>query len=258
MTNRPSSTGMEQAAQLIRSARRVVALTGAGISTPSGIPDYRSPKTGAWETQDPMAIASVTAFHNQPQRFYAEWLRPLATRCFEAQPNAAHLALVQLEQAGKLDVILTQNVDLLHSRAGSRNVIELHGSLANFHCPRCGKTYPGDPHYQELIENGSIPHCTACQTILKPNIVLFGDPLSQTAWLSATQYAQECDLMLVIGSSLNVGPVNLLPHFAIELGVPFIILTRSETPLDEKATLTLHDDLAEILPTIVSLALEVG
>jgi NAD-dependent deacetylase len=247
---------LHQAATLIRSAEKIVVLTGAGISTASGIPDYRSQNTGFWQHLNPMEIASADAFRSHPERFYHAWLRPIATYCLNAQPNPAHLALTRLEQASKLAAIITQNIDLLHSRAGSSNVIELHGSLANFHCPHCTKTFPGAPFYQQLLENESIPHCPHCQTILKPNIVLFGDNLSKTSWLSATKYAQECDLMMVIGSSLNVAPANMLPYFAIEMGTPLIILTHSPTPLDEQATLVLNEDIATALPLLITIALE--
>lgn len=251
-----TAPSLQEAGTLLRSAQRIVVLTGAGISTASGIPDYRSPNTGFWQQKNPIEIASASAFRTHPERFYHDWLRPIALYCLNAQPNPAHLALAHLEQAGKLSAIITQNIDRLHHRAGSNNVIELHGSLSDFHCPRCAKTFPGNSLYQQLIEDDRIPYCPNCQVILKPNIVLFGDNLSQANWQKATQYSQECDLMLVVGSSLNVGPANALPYLAIETGAPLIILTRSETPLDEQATLILHEDIVSALPLLISFALE--
>ncbi len=239
------------AASLLRSARHAVALTGAGISTPSGIPDFRSHNTGLWEHDDPMQVASLTAFRTRPQVFF-NWLRPLAKSMWTAQPNPAHVALAELERAGYLKALITQNIDGLHQRAGSRTVIEVHGSMNTFTCPQCHCTYSGPDLYPVFIDRQEIPHCAHCESILKPDIVMFEEMLPRQAWHAASEHSLQADLMLVVGSALTVTPASLLPTYTLRQGGRLIINTFSPTGLDDRADLLLPYDVAEILPLIAA------
>lgn len=240
---------VRQAAALLRAAKRAVVFTGAGISTPSGIPDYRSAGSGLWTRANPMDVSSLSAFRRRPEKFYA-WLRPLAARISLAQPNAAHFALADLQKAGVLKAIITQNIDGLHQRAGSNNVLELHGSLASFTCLRCGSRFPGADFWQPFVDENVIPRCPKDNQNLKPDIVLFEEMLPQDTWQTAENFSSEADLMIVAGSSLVVSPANLLPHYAARGGAALIINTLSETYLDDQAAVLLPYNVAEILPVI--------
>src|SRR5512141_1382467 len=159
-----SQTAIEDAAELLRKAKRAVVLTGAGISTPSGIPDFRSEGTGLWSRDEPLEVASLRTFRTAPERFF-EWFRPLAGQIYFAQPNAAHIALTQLEQAGHLKTIITQNIDTLHQKAGSTCVVETHGTLNTLTCTNCYQKYDSDRFLKSFIEDGKIPKCS-CNGIL--------------------------------------------------------------------------------------------
>ena len=241
---------IQRAAKLLKAARHAVVLTGAGISTPSGIPDFRSPGTGEWENVDPMSVVSLTTFHRNPARFYA-WLRPLAVKMAAAKPNPAHYALAELEKMGILEGVLTQNIDGLHRGAGSNQVIELHGSLETLTCPTCHLTVSGKSCYPGFIENNVIPHCAACGAILKPDIVFFEENLPEKAWTTALQYAEQADVFLVAGTSLEVIPASGLPLIALENGAQLVILNFSTTYLDNQATISIKHDIAFVLPEIV-------
>lgn len=238
-----------QAAELIRSAEYAVAFTGAGISTPSGIPDFRSANTGLWMKNDPMEVASLTAFRRRPEVFF-NWLRPLARDILRAQPNPAHVGLARLEQAGLLKAIVTQNIDGLHQKAGARNVIEVHGSMTRLECPRCSRDYPAAEYAEALIADGIIPRCKGCTAILKPSITLFEEMLPHKAWDQAERACRRADLMLVVGSSLEVTPAAYLPVYALENGARLILNNLARTPLDSRADLILPWDAAEVIPAI--------
>jgi NAD-dependent deacetylase len=241
---------IEQAAALLRGARYGVALTGAGISTPSGIPDFRSSGSGLWQQSDPMKVASLSSFRRTPRVFF-DWLRPLAATISQAQPNPAHRALAELEQAGLLKAIITQNIDGLHQRAGSRTVLEVHGSMNTLTCPGCRQGFPGADYYPALVASGGLPHCPRCQTILKPDVILFEEALSMTTWNAAEQHCRLADVLLVVGSSLEVMPVAGLPVAALENNAAVIINNFSATYLDELARVLLPMDVAQALPRIV-------
>ncbi|HWQ05193.1 MAG TPA: NAD-dependent deacylase [Longilinea sp.] len=241
---------IQRAAKMLRSARHAVVLTGAGISTPSGIPDFRSPGTGAWVNLDLMDVVSLTSFHRNPEQFYA-WLRPLAIKMAVAKPNPAHYALAELEKTGILHAVLTQNIDGLHQKAGSRNVIELHGSLDTLSCLACHLTFSSDACYPDFIDKNVIPHCTACGAILKPDIVFYEETLPENAWLTALEFAEQADVFLAAGTSLEVTPVSGLPLYALENGAKLIILNYSTTYLDKQATMSIKDNVAVVLPEIV-------
>lgn len=250
-------TGIRCAADIIRGSRRAVVLTGAGISTPSGIPDFRSANSGIWEKFDPFEVASLSAFRYNPQRFY-QWMRGLTGEIYRAQPNPAHYALVQLEQAGYIQTIVTQNVDVLHQRAGSHNVLEVHGSMRTLTCTRCYQTVDSSPYLEVYLEEGTIPYCPGCNAVLKPDMVLMGEQLPAKTWLKAQDACRKCDLMIVVGSSLEVLPVAGLPMRALENGAHLILLNHSQTYLDVRADVVLHEDVAEILPKIADALLGEG
>ncbi|MFQ5435310.1 MAG: NAD-dependent deacetylase [Anaerolineae bacterium] len=242
---------IEQATALLRKANYVVALTGAGISTPSGIPDFRSPSSGLWERHDPMEVASLTGFKRDPQQFY-DWIRPLAHTLLAAQPNPAHLALAELEAAGKLKAVITQNIDMLHTRAGSTAVHEVHGHLREVTCLRCYEIFNAANFWDEVVQNGGVPHCPNCGGVLKPNVILFGELLPVSVLNQARREARACDLMLVAGSSLTVAPAGDLPYLAKPTGAGLIIVNFEETHLDYLADVVIHGDVADVLPKLAA------
>ncbi len=231
-------------AALIRDRQPCVVLTGAGVSTESGIPDFRS-DTGIWAEVDPFEVASIQAFRRDPARvwsFYRERVHVLR----DAQPNAAHLALAELEQRGLVEAVITQNIDLLHTRAGSRDVVEVHGSIRSAQCLGCLWTEPIDAVLAQLDES-PLPSCSQCGEVLKPGVVLFGELLPAGAIERAMQLARGARLMLVVGSSLEVWPVAGLPLEARA----FAIVNRGPTALDEHALLTVDAAAGETLAAVV-------
>jgi NAD-dependent deacetylase len=242
-----------RAAQLLRQTRYAVAMTGAGISTPSGIPDFRSPDSGLWTQVDPMAVASLFAFRLRPEAFY-DWIRPLARLVLEAQPNRAHQALARLEAANLIRSVITQNIDGLHQKAGSRWVHEVHGHVREATCVRCYHVTPSEDLMQELVDHGRIPRCS-CGGVLKPNVILFGEQLPLEAFTGARRETNACDLILVAGSSLEVVPVGDLPLAALGRGARLILVNQEPTHLDERADVLIHADVAEVLPRIADQAL---
>jgi NAD-dependent deacetylase len=242
-----------RAAGLLRQADYTVALTGAGHSTPSGVPDFRSPDSGLWTQVDPLAVASLFAFRLRPQDFY-DWIRPLARTMLEAQPNPAHYALARLEAVGLVKSIITQNIDGLHQKAGSQRVHEVHGHLREATCIQCYKAVPADNLIAEFLEGGPVPRC-ACGGVMKPNVILFGEQLPLNVLTAARQDTKACDLMLVIGSSLTVEPVADLPLMALGHRAKLIIVNYQPTHLDERADVLIHADLAEVLPRIADAAI---
>ncbi len=245
-----STALINQTIDLMREARHIVALTGAGISTPSGIPDYRSPKSGLWEeAPDMMEVASIYAFRHHPQAFY-DWLRPLLRVILDAEPNPAHYALAQLENAGRLQALVTQNIDLLHSRAGSRNLYEVHGHLREVVCPACHHILAAAALLEAFMTSGMIPHCVRCHHIMKPNVVLFGEMLPWRTMKAAQMNARSADLMLVAGSSLEVAPAGDLPELALANGARLIIINYLPTHLDSRADIIIRADVADVLPRL--------
>lgn len=241
---------IQYAADLIDKAQRLVAITGAGMSTPSGIPDFRSPTSGLWDKADPLAVASIYAFRQNPQRFY-DWIHPLSRLVLEAEPNPAHYALAELERRGKLKAVITQNIDDLHYKAGSQKIYELHGHLREVSCIQCHQVQESKVIFQKFINDGQAPQCQ-CGGVLKPNTVLFGEQLPMQEFVSAQLAIKEADLMLIAGSSLEVAPVSDLSALALENGARLIIINLHPTYLDPKAELVIRGDVAEVLPLIVN------
>jgi len=240
---------IEYAAELLAKARHAVVLTGAGLSTPSGIPDFRSEGSGLWSRDEPLEVASMTTFRTNPAQFF-HWFHPLASQIFNALPNPAHHAIAELEQKGHLQVVITQNIDMLHQKAGSRRVIEMHGTLRTLSCTQCYRQQGHETYLPAFVKNGAIPHCPHCGAILKPDVILFGEQLPQKAWFEAQCEARSCDLMIVVGSSLEVLPVAGLPMQAIDRGAHLIIINNSDTYLNVRADVVLREDAAAVLPAI--------
>lgn len=241
--------GVTRAANLIRSANHAIILTGAGSSTPSGIPDFRSPESGLWMRYSPMEVASLTSFRYQPKKFF-EWLRPLAIQLYQAAPNPSHTACARLETRGHLKSIITQNIDGLHQKAGSKMVIEVHGGLHSLTCIGCFQQYQAGGFITPYLEEGKIPQCPNCQNILKPDIVLFGEQLPIHSWLLAKAEVNQCDLMIIAGSSLTVTPVAELPIMALNNNAKLILINITPTYIDDHAEVVLYGDVAEIVPAI--------
>jgi NAD-dependent deacetylase len=237
-------------ADIVRNTKKGVVLTGAGSSTPSGISDFRSTKSGLWQRYDPLEVASLLSFRYHPEKFY-NWMRPLAKEIYSAQPNPAHVAISALEELGHIKSVITQNIDGLHQRAGSKNVIEVHGTIKTMTCVNCFRQQQSADIIEDYLENGNVPLCPFCHNILKPDVVLFGEQLPVKAWLQAVKVVKECDLILVAGSSLEVMPAANLPMQAIEQGAHLIIINHSHTYLDTRADLVMWEDVATILPAIV-------
>jgi NAD-dependent deacetylase len=238
----------QRLADLIRSRQPCVALTGAGISTESGIPDFRSPG-GLWEHYDPMEYATIDAFRRDPVKvweFYAQRLDVLR----HAQPNAAHLALAELERLGLLEALITQNIDRLHELAGSGDVIEVHGSIRTSVCLACGATVTFE-EVIALLADAPAPACPRCGAILKPGVVMFGELLPEGEIDRAFELARRARLLLVVGSSLEVYPVAGLPLETLEAGGDVAIVNRDPTPLDSRASLVLGGSAADALSAAV-------
>ena len=229
---------------LIRECQPCVVLTGAGISTESGIPDFRS-STGIWADVDPFEVASIEAFRRDPERVWDFYRRRIRT-LLGAEPNPGHLALAELERRGLVDGVVTQNIDTLHTRAGSREVIEVHGSIRSARCLNCGLEASLDDVLAQL-ESRPAPLCQSCGGILKPGVVLFGELLPPDAMERATDLARRAKLMLVIGSSLEVWPVAGLPLEARSVA----IVNRGPTALDDHAVLRIDGGAGETMAAAV-------
>ncbi|MGD9695758.1 MAG: NAD-dependent deacetylase [Thermoleophilia bacterium] len=232
------SDSPEDLAAALARAEHAVVLTGAGISTESGIPDFRS-AGGVWEKHDPMVVGSLATFMTEPERFW-EFHRPRMDMASGLDPNPAHLAVAELERRGIVKAVITQNIDRLHARAGTRELIEVHGSLDFGVCLRCDARVSRDELMARADAAGNgVPLCTACGFQLKSGVILFGEPLPAPAIAAAFDHAERADLMLVIGSSLLVHPVAGLPQATLSAGGTLAILTESETPYDDVAHIRL-------------------
>jgi len=242
------SQDIDRIAEMIVSSKRVVALTGAGISTESGIPDFRGPQ-GLWKRVDPK-IGTIEFFREHPDEFWRFQLDRLK-EMMKAQPNRAHYALAELEKMGKLSAIITQNVDSLHFKAGSKNVIEIHGNLRTAKCIECGKVISIEEALKIIEEGVFPPKCRTCGGLLKTGSVLFNEPIPEEALTRAYMESEMCDLMMAIGTSLQVYPAAYLPVIAKRKGAKFIIINMEPTPLDEIADIVVHGKAGDILTAVV-------
>jgi NAD-dependent deacetylase len=237
-------------AEMIGRRQPCVALTGAGASTESGIPDFRSP-TGIWAEFDPLEYASLAAFRRDPEKVW-QFYAPRFSMLLGAEPNDAHRALAELEARGLVRAVVTQNIDLLHERAGSRDVVEVHGSIRTSSCLGCGAVYPLAEVAPLVAEGDGAPRCRACGQVLKPDVVFFGELLPEAAIDRAFALAAEAALLLVVGSSLEVYPVASLPEETLAAGGELAIVNRGGTPYDDRAALTVDAPAGEVLAAAVA------
>jgi NAD-dependent deacetylase len=241
---------VERLAELLGPSRRAVALTGAGVSVPSGIPDFRTPETGLWAKVDPMEVAHIGVFERDPERFWS-YYRPRFQALGGKEPNRAHEALAELERRGLIEGVITQNIDRLHRAAGSENVIEVHGSIETSSCLECGTAY-GLDEVENVFDERGVAVCSECGGAVKPDVVLFGELLPEAAIQQATELAEGADLMLCVGSSLAVHPVAGLPRLTLECGGALAIVTKGATPYDHDAELKLDGEVDEELVALVA------
>lgn len=238
--------------ELIAGSDSVVVLTGAGISVPSGIPDFRTPGTGIWEKVDPLEVAHIDSFQRDPAlfwSFYRERLQALS----DIQPNRAHEVLVEMERDGQIRAVVTQNIDTLHERAGQQEVVEVHGSIRTSSCSACGaKVLLED--LDERFDDEGIAACPLCQSALRPDVVLFGEMLPPDEMLHATQLAAAADLLVCIGSSLEVYPVAGLPEVTSAAGGKVAIVTQGPTPYDDMAEVVCSGDVVQELEAALASA----
>jgi NAD-dependent deacetylase len=240
-----TTTGAAGLAELIGESSCTVALTGAGVSVPSGIPDFRTPETGIWANVDPMKVAHIDVFERDPARFWS-YYRPRFQSLGDKEPNAAHEALAELERRGLLDGVITQNIDRLHRAAGSENVVEVHGSIETSSCTRCAESF-GLEEVDGLFDEEGVARCTTCGGPVKPDVVLFGELLPESAMAMAQGLAQRAELMICVGSSLAVFPAAGLPRLTLENGGRLAIVTKGSTPYDGDADLKLDGEVDEEL-----------
>jgi NAD-dependent deacetylase len=243
------TTAAQRLAELIRGSRCTVVLTGAGVSVPSGIPDFRTPETGLWANVDPMEVAHIDVFERDPARFWS-YYRPRFQSLGDKRPNPAHEALAELERRGLVEGVITQNIDRLHRVAGSRNVVEVHGSIETSSCTRCATGFEID-EVEELFDGAGVAICSHCGGGVKPDVVLFGELLPESAMTRARDLAERAELMICVGSSLAVHPVSGLPQLTLERGGRLAIVTKGETPYDEDAEVRLGGEVVEELAAVL-------
>ena len=229
--------------ELLEKTRGGVAFTGAGISTESGIPDYRSPGTGVWEKMD-QSVVSLSGFLRNPENYYSYAMESYPARA-AAEPNAGHYALARLEKKGWLGGVITQNVDGLHTKAGSENVFELHGSLRRVVCLRCREHFPMADAMSRVAGGENPPLCLRCGGILKPDAVFFGEALPREQWEKSTDLVSESEVLVVMGSSLLVAPASGLPRLALSRGAALVIINLQETPFDDEADMVIRRRIGE-------------
>jgi NAD-dependent deacetylase len=243
-------SGAERLAELLGQSRSAVALTGAGVSVPSGIPDFRTPETGLWAKVDPMEVAHIDVFERDPERFWS-YYRPRFEALGDKEPNRAHAALAELERRGLIEGVVTQNIDRLHRAAGSENVIEVHGSIETSSCRTCAASFELE-EMDGLFDERGVAVCSVCRGAVKPDVVLFGELLPESAMARATELAERADLILCVGSSLAVYPVAGLPQITLGRGGKLAIVTKGETPYDGEAEIKLEGEVDEELDALLA------
>jgi NAD-dependent deacetylase len=245
-----TGTGAARLAELIGESGCTVALTGAGVSVPSGIPDFRTPETGIWANVDPMKVAHIDIFERDPSRFWS-YYRPRFDTLADKRPNAAHEALAELERRKLLEGVITQNIDRLHRAAGSENVVEVHGSIETSSCMRCAASY-GLEEIEALFDEEGVALSSSCGGAVKPDDELFGELLPQSAMAVAQGLAERAELMICVGSSLAVFPAAGLPRLTLEHGGRLAIVTKGPTPYDADAELKLEGEVDEELGALLA------
>ena len=241
---------IEEARKLVASSNKIIALTGAGISVDSGIPDFRS-EGGLWQRYDPHEYATIESFNMNPMKFWTMG-RELAETILQAKPNSAHEGLAKLESDKKLIGIITLNIDNLHQTAGSERIVELHGNYLRAHCTQCSKEYVGEEVHQRVVNGEIPPKCDVCQGVLKSEAVLFGEPLPERAMEEAIALCREADLMLVIGSSLTIYPAAYLPQLAKNAGAKIILVNLEGINRDNVADIVIKGRATDVIPKLVA------
>ncbi|MGH2975062.1 MAG: SIR2 family NAD-dependent protein deacylase [Solirubrobacterales bacterium] len=247
---RRARPAVERLAGLVRDSGRTVVLTGAGLSVPSGIPDFRTPETGLWANVDPMEVAHIDVFERDPARFWS-YYRPRFQSLGDKRPNPAHEALAELERRGLIEGVITQNIDRLHGVAGSRNVVEVHGSIETSACRSCAASYRLN-EMDALFDADGVAFCVACDGPVKPNVVLFGEMLPEKAMARAQEMAERAELLICAGSSLAVYPVASLPAVTLERGGKLAIVTKGPTPYDGEASVKLEGEVDAELSALLA------
>ncbi|NVM35119.1 MAG: NAD-dependent protein deacylase [Candidatus Lokiarchaeota archaeon] len=246
---------VEKLSELILESNNIVALTGAGMSTESGIADFRSPGTGLWEKIDPYEFASIHSYVANTSK-NLEFMLETGRNIFRARPNKGHKALTKLQKLGKLKGVLTQNIDRLHHKAKTKNIVEFHGNAYEAKCMSCGQVYEITFMVNQVMKGNYSPSCEKCKGILKPNAIFFGEPLESATLEAADAMIAECDLLLVLGSSLVVYPVAFYPQKILSLGAKLAIINIQETDMDSAAEVVIHEKIGDILPKVVSIVEE--
>ena len=246
---------IEQVAGILAQRPLCVALTGAGLSTRSGLPDFRSPGTGLWEQIENMPhgvseLMTLQGFKEKPEAFY-RYFRPFLERLLSAKPNRAHIALAELEAGGYLQGIITMNGDMLHQKAGSRRVVEAHGTIGRAVCIGCYRSDEGVHHWQRYLETGRIPQCRHCGGVMKPDVILPGEQLPVQMVLEAKGLIRECGLIMAAGTSFSGGPVMNWIEQACEQGKKMMVFNLNRTILDSVAEIVIRADVEGVLPAIV-------
>jgi NAD-dependent deacetylase len=245
------SAGAARVAGLLREASSAVVLTGAGISVPSGIPDFRSPGTGLWENVDPMEVAHIDAWRRDPERFWSFYAERFVS-LMDKTPNDAHFALAELERRGRVRAVITQNIDRLHRLAGTERLIEVHGSIERSVCMECGGKVAIERVVELVAAAGGAPRCEVCVAPLKPDVVLFGELLPERALAEAQALSLDADLMICVGSSLEVYPVAGLPAMTHGGGGRLVLITQGPTPYDSDAEVKLDGDVVTELNAVLA------
>ncbi len=242
-------------AQLIIDSNNIVALTGAGMSTESGIVDFRSPGTGLWEKVDPYEFASINTYMANTSK-NLEFMLEIGRTIFRARPNRGHKALTKLQKIGKLRGVLTQNIDRLHHKAHTKNIVEFHGNAYEAKCMSCGQIYEITTMVNQVIKGQSTPSCEKCSGLLKPNTIFFGEPLESETLQAADEMISKCNLLLILGSSLVVYPVAFYPQKILSKGAKLAIINIQETDMDSAAEVVIHEKIGDVLPKVISLVNE--
>jgi NAD-dependent deacetylase len=239
-------------ANLIIESNNIVALTGAGMSTESGIADFRSPGTGLWTKVDPNEFASIHSYISNTDK-NLNFMLEMGITIFRAKPNKGHKSLTKLQKLGKLIGVLTQNIDGLHQKAHTKNIVEFHGTVNEAKCLRCKKIYPITTMINQFLKERVSPYCEACNGLLKPNAIFFGEPLESEVLAAADNMIAECDLLIILGSSLLVYPVAFYPHKALSGGAKVAIINIQETEIDPYSEVVIHEKIGEVMPKIVEI-----
>ena len=246
---------IEKLAEVILDSNHIVALTGAGMSTESGISDFRTPGTGLWEKVDPYEFASIHSYVGNPAK-NLEFMLETGRNIFKARPNKGHRALTTLQRLGKLKGVLTQNIDRLHHKAKTKNIVEFHGNAYEAKCMTCGQIYEITFMVNQVMKGNYSPSCEKCRGMLKPNAIFFGEQLESTTLEAADQMIAKCDLLFVLGSSLVVYPVAFYPQKVLSIGAKLAIINIQETDMDSAAEVVIHDKIGDVLPKVVSIVEE--